>query len=105
MTESMHLKVKLGIKKPEDWYRVKAADFKANDGVSLLTTYKGSCYNLLNNIYPELNLQPWRFAHHYTWWLKEHTEPFLAYRSIDLSAYAVFFFLDFPYISWRETRI
>jgi hypothetical protein len=77
MTELIYLKQKLGIQKPEDWYRVKGSDFRENDGGTLLYLYKESCYKVLENLYPELNLQPWKFAKND--WSKDFNKPFFAY--------------------------
>eukprot|EP00026_Physarum_polycephalum_P004583 Phypoly_transcript_04605.p1 GENE.Phypoly_transcript_04605~~Phypoly_transcript_04605.p1 ORF type:complete len:666 (+),score=84.92 Phypoly_transcript_04605:285-2000(+) len=71
-----YLKGKLRIKNPEDWYRVKVSDFRENDGGTLCRLFDDSCYKLLMTLYPELNLQPWRFKRE---WDKEYNKPFLVY--------------------------
>jgi hypothetical protein len=54
------LKVKLGLKKMEDWYSIKRKQFD-NGGMYLLWKYDGSPQRLLQNLYPDYPWQPWKF--------------------------------------------
>ena len=46
---------------PSHWYSVTAKDFHGNFGRSLLLKYKGSPYEVLRTIFPNLEWLPWKF--------------------------------------------
>jgi hypothetical protein len=52
----------IGIEKPEDWYRVSRKEFKEKRLWGLLSRqYSSSVFNLVNDLYPEIDWKPWLF--------------------------------------------
>jgi len=52
----------IGIEEPEDWYRVSRKEFKENRLWGMLShQYSSSVFNLVNDIYPEIDWKPWLF--------------------------------------------
>ena len=57
------LRLQLGYKTPEDWYKISQKDFINNDGDGLLVShYNGSPLQILKSVYPEENWLPWKFT-------------------------------------------
>ncbi len=55
--------IKLGYKKPEDWYKITIQDVKDNKGGTLLKLYNGSARKAVQSNFPELNLKTELFKH------------------------------------------
>lgn len=53
---------KLGIKKPEDWYKIKRKKYEANYGNNFLKLYDGSPCSALKDVYPRVAWKEWMFA-------------------------------------------
>lgn len=54
---------RLGYESPEDWYAVTQARFSENKGRGLLATYfNDSPQEAVRELYPDTELQPWRFT-------------------------------------------
>jgi hypothetical protein len=51
----------LKVKSADDWYDVKGSEVMKRGGSGILSKYDNSLYTALKSIYPEYQLQPWRF--------------------------------------------
>lgn len=52
----------IGIEGPEDWYQVSRKEFKENRLWGMLShQYSSSVFNLVSDIYPEIDWKPWLF--------------------------------------------
>ena len=54
--------VEIGIKRPEDWYQVSRKEFKEKRLWGMLSNqYSSSVFNLVCDIYPDIDWKPWLF--------------------------------------------
>lgn len=51
----------LGFRQPEDWYRLKKADFDRNHGVGLLGDFGGSPMAVVKDVFPKRVWYEWKF--------------------------------------------
>ena len=51
----------LGIRNPNDWYRVKHQDVVSRGGHSVLRHFEDSLFVALQSLYPEVKFHPWLF--------------------------------------------
>mmetsp|Transcript_3386 Transcript_3386/g.4649 ORF Transcript_3386/g.4649 Transcript_3386/m.4649 type:complete len:383 (+) Transcript_3386:107-1255(+) len=59
-----HLGQKLGITKPEDWYKsLNTQILKKNGGSGLLAQYGGSVFKTISSVYPEHKWLPWKLGY------------------------------------------
>lgn len=57
------LEKELNIQQAEDWYNITVKQVIESGGAEFMTNYNNSISNMLNDMYPEFNWQPWRFSH------------------------------------------
>ena len=62
------LELRLGYKKPSDWYAVTRKDFDNNYGSGLLVNHYKYFRRAVEELYPDYDFLPWMFGHQRNTW-------------------------------------